>query len=319
MTTAVERTLKKYLPSLEFKTRELRIKNIPPAYQGIYAFEELNMRKQPFLLIKVKDRNLGPKDFKKHGRRLKESIDHPQVWYLKELHAHKVRRMIENELNFILEDKQIHLPVLHVSLSMASEKVRTVRKISGLGINLLIREILKGDLSGKSKVEIAGIFKSSKMTMGRAIEPLLSAGLCEENKVGVAKLIRFKPRTELWRHLQKNVHSPVKEAVFLPMAPKKLPYSGITALARQSMLAEDPIPTFAIERKEFNKKYKNAELALEDEALTKVELWDRPVTLDHDSNINVIDLYLILRDSSDDRVQTEMGKLLQKHDLKADK
>lgn len=311
-----KRTIEKYLPRLKIKGFRIQLKNIPTLYRGFYDFEKLDIHDRPFLLIKVKDKSLGPKDFKKHSKRLKESIDFPQIWYLKELHPHKVHRMIENELNFIVEDKQVHLPSVSISIKVESAKVKVVKKLSGLSINLLIREILKGDLSGKSKVEIAELFKTSKMTIGRAIEPLLANNLCEENKVGVTKLIHFKIRTELWHYLQKNIKSPIKEEVFLNIIPVALPHSGISALSRQSMLAEDPTPSFSIEKKEFNKKFKNKKLVLEDEAQSKIQLWDRPVILVKDYNINVIDTYLVLKDLADERVQIELEKLLKEYNLK---
>lgn len=318
MENLVEKTLEKYLPSLKVKTRWFQPKHIPIVYRGFYDFEELNVYEQPFLLIKVKDKNLGPKDFKKHGKRLKESINRPQVWYLKELHPHKVRRMIENDLNFIVENKQVYLPVVNISIKAEFEKMKVIKILSGLSTNILIREILKGDLSGKSKADISRIFKLSKMSIGRAIEPLLVADLCEERKLGVAKFIQFKPRKELWKYIQKNIKSPVKEVVYLNVIPKVLPYSGVTSLARQSMLAEDVIPSFAIDKKEFNKKFQNAKLVLEDDAQSKVELWDRLVTLVKDSNVNVIDTYLILKDSVDERTQIELEKLLQKYELEVE-
>lgn len=315
MESIAEKTIRKYLPSLKIKSRGLQLKSIPVIYRGLYDFEELDVQEQTFLLIKVKDKSLGPKDFKKHGKRLKDSIDYPQIWYLKELHPHKVRRMIENELNFIVEDKQVYLPTVSISIKAESEKMKFVNKLSGLSINLLIREILKGDLSGKNKVEIGEIFKSSKMTIGRAIDPLLSFDLCEEHKSGVAKLIQFKARAELWKYLQKNIQSPIKEAIFLKTIPEALPYSNITALSRQSMLAEDAIPSFAINKKEFNKKYKNIKIVLEDEAQSRIELWDRQTILQEDSCINAIDTYLVLKNSIDDRVQIELEMLLKKHNL----
>lgn len=319
MKNKAEITIRKYLPSLEVRRRKLQLKNIPTAYRGLYDFEELEIYRQPFLLITVKDKSLGPKDFKKHSKRLKESIAYPQVWFLKELHPHKVRRMIENELNFIIEHKQVHLPSVNTSIKAEPEKVKRPVKLISLSINLIIREILIGDLSGKSKVEIAKIFNTSKMTVGRAIEPLLMADLCEERKVGVAKPINFKSRNDLWKFLKEKIKTPVKEDIYLKRTPSGMPYSGITALSKQSMLAEDPIPTFAVEKKEFYKKNKNIHLVLEDDAQAKIELWDRPPILPQDGCINVIDIYLILKDSSDERVQIELENLLKKNKLEMEK
>ncbi len=313
-----EKTIKKYLPSLKLRFSKIHLKNLPTVYKGFYDFEEVEIQSQSFLLIKVKSNSLGPKDFKKHSKKLKEIIDIPQVWFLKELHPHKVRRMIENELNFVIENKQVHLPTLNTSIKAEPEKIKFVKKLSGLSINLIIRELLQGDLSGKSKVDIAKLFKSSKMSIGRAIEPLLVTNLCTENKVGASKYIQFKNRDELWKFLRKSIKSPVKEEIYLKVVPTKMLYSGITALSKLSMLADDPIPTFAVEKKELNRRHKNITLVLEDDAKAKIELWDRPAILQKNGCINVIDIYLILKDSSDDRIQIELDNLLRDSSLGAE-
>ena len=223
--------------------------------------------------------------------------------------------MIQNELNFIIEDKQVHLPSLNVSIRPETVKVSSRTQLSGMSVNMLIREILLGDLTGKSKVEIATMFKTTKMSAGRAIEPLLENELCTEIKVGVVKKIEFKERLELWNYLKNNIKTPVKEIIFLDKVPKALPLSGISALSKQSMLADDDLLTFASDKKAFKKKFANTEPVLEDSAKARIELWDRPTTLQDDGCINILDTYLVLKESQDERVQIELSKLLKKQKL----
>ncbi len=315
MSSIAEKTIKKYLPSLKVKGKSVRLKGLPALYQGLYDFEELDIFERPFLVVKVKDKGLGPKDFKKHSRVLKSSLDYPQIWFLKELHFNKVQRMIQNEMNFIIEDKHVHLPSLNVSIRPEAVKVSPRTQLSGMSVNMLIREILLGDLTGKSKVEVSTIFKTTRMSAGRAIEPLLENELCDEIKVGVAKKVQFKGRLELWNYLKRNIHSPVKEVLFIDKVPKALPLSGISALSKQSMLAEDEIMTFASDKKAFKKKFTNTEPVLEEFAKARIELWDRPTILQENKCINIIDIYLVLKEIQDERVQIELSELLKKHKL----
>lgn len=315
MRSIAEKTIKKYLPSLKVDGRSVRLKGLPALYQGLYDFEELHIFEQPFLVIKVKDKRLGPKDFKKHSKILRAILNYPQIWFLKELHFNKVQRMIENELNFVIEDKQVHLPSLNVSIRPEVVKAKPITHLFGMSVNMLIREILLGDLTGKSKVEIAMLFKTTKMSAGRALRPLLENELCSEKKVGVVKEIQFKDRSELWNYLKKNINSPVKEVIYLDKVPKALPLSGVSALSKKSMLAEDNVLTFATDKKAFKKKITNTEPVLEEFAKARIELWDRPTTLQEDECINVIDTYLVLKEIHDERVQIELSKLLKKQKL----
>ena len=311
-----KKTINKYLPSLKVETKRVNLKSLPLIYEGFYSFEQMNISGKSFLVIKVKDETLGPKDFKKHGRVLKDKLNYPQVWYLKELHFNKVQRMIENELNFVINDKQVYLPLLNVSIKAENTKNRKKSELTSLSVNILIRQVLSGDLTGKSKVEISELLNSTKMTTGRAIEPLLVNQLCEEQKVGVAKKIHFKSRQVLWSFLKDEVDSPIKETIFIDKVPKVLPYSGVSALSKLSMLMDDELPIFASSKKFFNKKYSNTKEVLKDDAQAKVELWDREPILLEDGCTNVIDLYLMLKDEDDERVQIELESLLEKFDLK---
>lgn len=316
MKDKAEKTINKYLPSLNVVTRPVKLQNLPLVYRGFYDFEEIEIYDKAYLVIKVKDKALGPKDFKKHSKVLKEKLDYPQIWYLKDLHFNKVQRMIENELNFVIKDKHVYLPSINVSIKAEVEKKKTNTELSGLSINILIREILEGDLSGLSKVEIAKLLDSTKMTTGRAIEPLLANELCEEQKVGVSKKIHFKSRNKLWEYIREEVGSPIKEVIYINKIPKLLFYSGISALSKMSMLAEDNLPVFAAEKKAFNKKYSNTEPVLKEFAMAKVELWDRQPILQESDCINLIDLYLVLKNENDERILIELEELLSKHNLK---
>lgn len=315
MKSIAAKTIKKYLPSLKIKGSQVSLKNLPVLYHGLYDFEELDIHEKQFLVIKVKDKSLGPKDFKKHSKALSESLDYPQIWYLKELHFNKVQRMIENELNFVIEDKQVHLPAVNVSIKAVVNKTKISDQLSGLSINMLIREILKGDLTGKSKVEIAELFKTTKMSAGRGIEPLLANDLCEERKIGVSKKIQFKERSDLWRYIKDKISSPVKETIFIDKLPNALPLSGVSALSKQTMLADDEVFTYASDKRAFNKRFTNTEPVLEEFASAKVQLWDRPAILQENGCINVIDTYLELKEVDDERVQIELEKLLKKYKL----
>lgn len=316
MTSVAEKTIHKYLPNLRVKGKGITLKNLPAFFKGMYDFEEAYIEERLFLVIRVKDKKLGPRQFKKHSRILEDKLEYPQIWYLRELHFHKVQRMIENGMNFVIEDKQIHLPSVNVSIRPERQAVRTdEQKLNGLAVNILIRQILKGDVSGKNKLEIANLFGTTQMTAGRAIETILANDLCEESKEGVSKLVHFRKRQDLWDYLAHEVPSPVKEVIFVDKEPKGLPITRISALSKNSMLADDEIPTFAISKKLFKKKYTKTFPVLEEFAMAKLELWDRPPMLTEDNCINVLDIYLTNKDDKDERVQIELEELLKKNKL----
>ncbi len=312
----IEKTLKKYLPNLKIGKQGLMPEKLPALYLEIYEFERLDINERPFLVIRVKDRALGFKDFKKHGKALRARVNLPQIWYLQELHFNKVQRMIENAYNFVVEDKQIHLPSVNISIRPESTKVEIEKmELVGMSVNMLIREILRGDISGKNKVELAKLFEITSMAAVRAIRPLLAKGLCTEKKVGVSKYVQFLERFELWTYLKENIKTPVQEFIFTDKTFSEMPLSGLSALSKRSMLTDDEIQTLAFEKKAFKKGLVKIESVLEEFAGSKVELWDRMPILVEDNCINVIDIYLVNKEKTEERVQIELAGLLKKYDL----
>ena len=317
MESGVEKTLHKYLPKLRVKKEaQFNIKNMPLLYKSMYGFEKLIINEAPCLVIIVKDKNLGPREFKKHAQIIKDKIDLLQIWFMQELHYHKIESMIENEMNFIVEDKQVYLPMFNIVLKPEIGPIRvSSARLNGLAINMLIRQILKADLSGKNKLELARVFNVTQMTIGRAIEGIIAHNLCSEKKEVVSKFVHFKERKELWKYLNKNISSPVREVMYVNQKKTTLPFSGITALAKKSMLTEDEMPTFAVNKKTFNNIYFQKDAVLEAFATSKLEIWDREPLLLEKNIINALDIYLVLKGDADDRVQIELKKLLLKNNL----
>ena len=308
-------TLNQYLPNLNVEQEKILLKGLPVFIKNKYKFSEISINKMPYLLVAVKDKAFGPRELKKHMKIINNAIDLQIIWYFKELHFNKVQRMIQNGENFIIENKQVHLPIIGTSLKDQNDKKVSTEKLNGLAENVLIREILKGDVSGKNKRGIAKDFNVTEMTIGRAIYRLLANDLCYEEKDNTSKLVNFYPKDELWEFLRERIESPVKEVIYIDKKPKDLPRSGVSALSKLTMLADDDVPTYAINKKEFKKNYDREEPVFKEFAKAKIELWYREPILVKKGVINVLDLYLIHKDDEDERVQIELEKLLDENEF----
>ncbi len=314
----ITRTINRYLPNLKVARSRINTKRLPLFLKEIYSFEILTINNIPYLLVNVLDHNLGPRDFKKHAKAINQKIELPLIWYLSELHYHKIRRMIQNGMDFVVGEKQLHLPSISISLQLGKQTaIPKDYPFNSLAINVLIREILREDLSGKIKQEIAAIFGVNPMAISRAIKALIQNSLCADRKVATSKVVQFAERSELIAFLKSNVATPIKEIVYLDKLPKTdLPFSGISAISRLSMLADDEIPTFAIQRRIFNKEYDRGDNVFEEFAECRIELWDRKPLLLKDGIINSIDIYLVHKHNKDQRVQIELEKLLKEIGVK---
>lgn len=303
--------LNKYLPNLDVAEEKISLKGLPVFIKNKYKFSKIIINKIPYLLVAVKDKAFGPRELKKHMKIINDIIDLHIIWYFNELHFNKVQRMIQNGENFIIESKQVHLPVIGTSLKNQNDKKISTEKLNGLAENVLIREILKGDVSGKNKRDIARDFNVTEMTMGRAITRLFANNLCYEKKDNTSKLVYFYTKEELWEFLEERGVSPVREQIFLDHKIKGLPLSGISALSKLTMLADDEIPTYAVSKKAFKAEFDELDSVFEEFAIAKIELWSREPILVKKGAINPIDIYLIHKNDKDERVQIELEKLLE--------
>lgn len=305
--------LNQYLPRFNAKEEKILLKGLPIFIKNKYKFSKIIINKMPYLLVVVTDGTFGPRELKKHMKIINKAIDLQIIWYFKELHFNKVQRMIQNGQNFIIEDKQVHIPVIGTSLKNQNDKMPSTEKLNGLAENVLIREILKTDVSGKNKRNIAKDFNVTEMTMGRAISRLLANNLCFEEKDNTSKVINFYPKDELWEFLKAKVESPVKVNIYVEQNPKGLPRSGISALSKLTMLAEADVPTYAVNKKEFIKNYGKKDSVFKEFAKAKIELWNREPILVKNGVINLLDVYLVHKKDKDERVQIELEKLLNEH------
>jgi len=146
---------------------------------------------------------------------------------------------------------------------------------------------------------------------------LESFGLCEIRRVGRSKFLHFKlSGKKLWKAALPILRSPVRGIKPVrDIAPKLLVMkAGLSALAEKTHINSDQVPTYAIKESTFKKALMNGEVVVvqdRDEATAIVELWAYDPKFVSNQNIDVLSLFLSLKDDPDERVQGELKKLLE--------
>lgn len=308
-------TINTYFPNLKANSRPVSSEDLPLFYKGLYSISKILINGNSFLAVVVKNnkKNLGPREFKKHLGVLEERFKLSVIWCLEDLPFLKTQRLIENGFNFIVKNKIVYLPILNTIIKIEKNVVRTKNtKINPLGINILIMQMLEENLDGLNKIELANKFNVTQMTIGRAIETIISNDLCREEKKAVQKIVKFLDKKELWDFFKIKVENPIQEIIYLKKTLKDLPYSGISALAKNSMLSDDEIQTVAISKRML-KTFSNLERTTEDEATLILEVWNREPLLTEARTINVLDAFLVLKNEQDERVQISLEEWLKKN------
>jgi hypothetical protein len=189
--------------------------------------------------------------------------------------------------------------------------------LSSVSQLIVIYHIQGKSLGGIPLGQIASRLGYSAMAISKAQDELQTAQLCDVVRSGRTLSLHFNwSGKDLWERAEPLLSSPVKRTQWIrwgqPRA--RAVTSGITALSKYSMLADDPIPTYAMRNKDLMSALGRGEIfgcAGREEADARMEAWKYdPWLLANDNTADRCSLYLSLRHSADERVQKELQHLV---------
>jgi hypothetical protein len=156
------------------------------------------------------------------------------------------------------------------------------------------------------------------MTLTKVKDELEEAGLCEVQRKGRSVSLRFVAEgRELWDLAKEKLSSPVRKTLWVQWATPGYPAlrAGISAFSEKTMINEDRLPTYGLSQvmlEGWLRKGTVIRCPDAETATVKMEGWAyEPKLLGDNSNVDVLSLYLSLRDSHDERIQKELEQLIQ--------
>ena len=164
------------------------------------------------------------------------------------------------------------------------------------------------------------------MTLTRAFQEMEQHKLITLTKEGrtLAHQLALPPK-ELWGEAQPILTSPARETHYLYNTPEELRHlateAGYTALSRQTMIADNPIPCLAINGQDFKRLAPTLQLCPDedrDHATATLQIWQYPPqtwantdgAYEEKNHTDPLSLYLTLRDDTDERTQQALEQLI---------
>lgn len=241
------------------------------------------------------------------------------VYVRRAVTSYKRKRMIEQKIPFIVPGNQMYLPMLGIDLREHMKQLREKKPVFSPSTQALILHVLWRKTTGPlTPAEIARRLGYSAMTMTRAFNELEATGFGEHSVMGKERHIHFQETGKaLWEKALPHMTSPVSKHQYVasPMQMGKGQLAGLSALARYTILAEPEIPVFAIsaaEWKAWSQQDKIAELKLPEPGSLEIELWKyAPAQFADEERVDRLSLYLSLRNSTDERIQSALDALLR--------
>jgi DNA-binding MarR family transcriptional regulator len=323
MKTAYKDAIVRYLHEtlgLNVKSREWPgSKALPHILQDTYHFYKVKILDQWFLFFTpAHDSPISPATLAKQFIWLEGETGKRGIFGTPALDAYTRRRLMEYKIPFVVPENQLYLPDLGIDLREYFKKQRQPHKtLTPQAQFILLAYLLQRPAIAKwTASNLAAIFQTTKMTMGRAIEDLSNHELIEIIPRGRIKKVQFVDTGKgLWEKALPSLSSPVyKRLYFEKFRSSDTMRSGLSALSDQTMLAEPNRKVLAISHTDWNRKYRNSAGAAipAGDAPIEVELWRYdPRPLGMTGMVDPLSLYLSLRDEQDERVEQAREQLLK--------
>lgn len=292
--------------------------SVPVFLERTYAFFKARIVGKPFVLIAARENAAAPADIAKHVSLVRAAADSDVIFAAPSLSAHNRSRLIARRVAFAVPGNQLYIPELAMDLreNFLAPKPRSVERLSPAAQVVLFHYMLRLDEFAVTPSAIAQRLRYAPMSIGRAFDDLVAAGLATTERRGKERQIYFDMgRWALIETARPLLRSPVRSIKYIrdsrPVL--NLQHAGETALSILSDLMLPQTDTFAVAAKNWKKIAENSEFVEgnEFEKSFTVETWSYdPTTLSGISVVDPLSLYAQFHDHRDERVSMAAKKLL---------
>lgn len=270
------------------------------------------------VLIEADEKNFSLSSFRKQMAKLPGQPEYIVLCF-KHLESRKRKALIEAQIPFIVPGSQVYLPFLGVVLQERMKSVKTPpERFSPAAQLILLYLIYDSIVPPIRKVDLAKRLELSTMNVTRAVQELEALELVTVEKAGRSDYVSAVDSGKaLYEKALPYMIDPVQKRLYVRKSEKfaELPMAGEYALATHSMLNGPQIECKAISRK----KYKELDGIEEiDPAWSnspdyiQLELWKYdPKVLADNTGVDVISLFLSLRENGDERVEQAVEEMLE--------
>jgi len=264
---------------------------------------------------------LSASEYARNAAMLRQGLGQNVVLVMAKLPSYVRNRLVREGVPFIVPGAQMFLPMVMIDLRERFSKAasRIQDKLSPVSQLVVIYQILREPVAHIPLAQLGKRLAYSPQAVSFAQEELQNSNLCDVRRAGKMVFLEFRLGGKaLWEKAEPLMASPVRRTQWVrwgqPRA--RAVVSGTTALSRLSMLAEDAVPTYGMRDRELVAAFKKGELlgcSGSDDADARMESWKYdPWVLAENGVADPCSLYLSLRRSGDERVQKEIGFLIER-------
>ncbi|MBS6194040.1 MAG: hypothetical protein KH828_00485 [Clostridiales bacterium] len=285
---------------------------------GSYMYYRVTVLAETFLLIKPVEEQTIQK-MKTHIFRIKEKTGYEAAVLVEQGTPYRVKKMLEERIAFLTEDRQMYLPFLALHIRKTQEKRAEAENKEQFtaATQMVFLALLYARQTEFCTEELVNDLKLSTMTILRAADELKKIGIvkCDiGGKTGRKKVFRPIEKKEYYRIGKEYLINPVKKSFYVSHIPNEVNAykGGLTALAEQTLLGEPGNETYAVYGKISElEKYQVTKIQALTEGMPEIQLMQYDIgRLTENQYIDPITLNLSLKEK-DDRTEIAIDELMR--------
>jgi DNA-binding MarR family transcriptional regulator len=270
------------------------------------------------LMIDAGQEEQTPAVISKHIEQVRTQNNVEVIFIRESTTSYNRKRLVEHKVPFIVPGNQMYLPMLGIDFREHLKKLRKTKlKFAPATQVLILYALYQNQIDVLTPFQIAQHLGYKAMTMTRAFDELESAGIGIFTTTGKERRLRFESTGKvLWEKVLPYLNTPVRKHIHISSELKlenKI-LAGLSALSHYTMLAEPRNPVLAFSADEWKVQIKGKdvfELPAAEPGSVEVELWKySPSQFADNRKVDRLSLYLSLKDSADERVQSALDELL---------
>lgn len=253
---------------------------------------------------------------------VEQTLKTPCLLLLGDINSDVRRTLTNNQVNFVVSDRQLNLPSMLLFLTERgiNKKKQQLVLLSPAAQLIIFYHLLYESLDGLKLMEISQRVAYTLKTVSSAVSELVMADVCEVTQPDKrTKIVRFpNSRKAIWSRLQSKMTSPILHSFYIDsellLKDTPLYYSYDSALCRSTMIANPTQESYAIEKSNplIKLLQERGELRV-GEGHVKLEIWKYPPSfLATDGVVDPLSLWMCYREEDDERVDGELGRLINK-------
>lgn len=245
---------------------------------------------------------------------LRDKLDSQVVFVFDYLDTRQINSLIQKHIPFVVLEKYLYLPFVMMQIGTTKQSKNPIYKSERLtpDADLILIGYLDGSIRNDMMVkEVATAIGREIRSTSAALSLLHDLGYASIQKHGRSKRVKFETEPEVYERLQREGLSPLKKSFYTSsqIFGNKAVESGYSALAHYTALMDTGVSTVAISAKAKN-LLSDLTVCEEDEALYRVEVWDRdPHAFAHSNVVNPLYVLRQFKDDDDERVQYALEEI----------